>query len=120
MQRPILGIQTGGIASAARILTARARRRVRTARWLSNAPGKGQYRAQAVFGAMLFKGEYVPRDAARGLMYLMLGSDAAGSEESWIRDLYTAALRQATAEERTQALDLLRRWIEQSRSGRRE
>jgi hypothetical protein len=31
-----------------------------------------------------------------------------------------AALKQATADEWTQALDLLRGWIEQSRSGRRE
>jgi uncharacterized protein len=90
------------------------------ARWLSNAAGKGQYQAQAVFGAMLFKGEYVPRDAARGLMYLILGSDAASSGETWITDLYTAALKQATPDERARALDLLKRWIEQSRSGRGE
>jgi TPR repeat protein len=87
-------------------------------RWLSNAAGKGQYQAQAVLGAMLFKGEYIPRDAARGLMYLMLGSDAASSEETWITDLYAAALKQATADERTRALDVLKRWIEQPRSGR--
>ncbi len=88
------------------------------ARWLSNAASKGQYQAQAVFGAMLFKGEYVPRDAAQGLMYLMLGSDAASSEETWITDLYAAALKQSTADERTRALDLLKRWMEQPRSGR--
>jgi uncharacterized protein len=88
------------------------------ARWLSNAADKGQYQAQAVFGAMLFKGEYIPRDAARGLMYLMLGSDAASSEETWITDLYAAALKQATTDERTRALDVLKRWIEQPRSGR--
>jgi TPR repeat protein len=88
------------------------------ARWLSNAAAKGQYQAQAVFGTMLFKGEYVPRDAARGLMYLMLGTDAASSEETWITDLYAAALKQATADERTRALDVLKRWIERPRSGR--
>ncbi len=82
------------------------------ARWLSKAAGKGQYQAQAVFGAMLFKGQYVPRDAAWGLMYLMLALDAASSEETWIADLYAAALKQATADERTRALDLLKRWIE--------
>jgi exopolysaccharide production negative regulator len=88
------------------------------ARWLSNAAGKGQYQAQAAFGAMLFKGEYVPRDAARGLMYLMLGTDAASSEETWITDLYAAALKQATEDERTRALDVLKRWIDRPRSGR--
>jgi uncharacterized protein len=89
------------------------------ARWLRSAADKGQYKAQAAFGAMLFKGEYVSRDAAQGLMYLMLGSDAASSEETWITDLYAAALKQATADERARALDLLKRWIEQSH-GRRE
>jgi uncharacterized protein len=90
------------------------------ARWLRSAADKGQYKAQAVFGAMLFKGEYVSRDAAQGLMYLTLGSDAASSDETWIADLYTAALKQATETERTRALGLLKRWIEQSHSGRRE
>jgi uncharacterized protein len=88
-------------------------------RWLSHAAGKGQYQAQAVFGALLFKGEYVPRDAARGLMWLVLARDAASPDEIWITDQYTAAWDQATSEERTQALELVKRWIEQSRSGRR-
>jgi hypothetical protein len=48
----------------------------------------------------------------------MLGSDAASSEETWITDLYAAALKQSTADERTRALDLLKRWMEQPRSGR--
>jgi uncharacterized protein len=90
------------------------------ARWLSHAAGKGQYQAQAVFGALLFRGEYVPRDAARGLMWLMLARDAASPDETWITDQYTAAWDQATPDERTRALDFLKRWIEQSRSGRRD
>jgi hypothetical protein len=89
-------------------------------RWLSLAADKRQYQAQAVFGALLFKGEYVPRDSARGLMYLILARDAATVEETWITDVYTAASKQATAEEVTRALDLVKRWIEQSRSGRRD
>src|SRR5258708_32846928 len=76
-------------------------------RWLFTAASKGQYEAQAVFGAMLFRGQSVPRDAARGLMWLMLARDAATPDESWITDLYAAALKQATAEDRTVALDLL-------------
>jgi len=89
-------------------------------RWLSLAADKRQYQAQAVFGALLFQGEYVPRDAARGLMWLMLARDAATPEETWITDQYTSAWEQATQDERARALDLLKRWIEQSRSGRRE
>jgi hypothetical protein len=74
------------------------------ARWLSLAAGKGQYQAQAVFGAMLFKGQSMPRDASRGLMWLTLAKDAAPPDETWVADLYTAALRQATEEERAGAL----------------
>jgi exopolysaccharide production negative regulator len=88
-------------------------------RWLSLAANKEQYQAQAVFGALLFKGQYVLRDAARGLMWLMLARKIATPEETWITDQYTAAWEQATPDERTRALDLLKRRIEQSRSGRR-
>jgi uncharacterized protein len=85
-------------------------------RWLSSAAGKGQYQAQAVLGAMLFKGESVPRDPARGLMYLTLARNAATPKETWIADLYNAALKEATPDERAH----LEHWIEQSRDQRRE
>jgi hypothetical protein len=81
------------------------------ARWLSLAAGKGQYQAQAVFGAMLFKGESVPRQSARGLMWLTLARDAASPRETWITDLYAAALKQATEDERAVALVHLERWL---------
>lgn len=68
-------------------------------RWLFAAANKGQYQAQAVLGALLFKGQSVARDAARGLMWLILARDAAAPEETWIMDLYTAALKQASADE---------------------
>jgi uncharacterized protein len=89
-------------------------------RWLSLAAGKGQYQAQAVFGAMLFKGQHVPRDGARGLMWLILARDAATPKETWITDLYNAALKQATEDERAVALVHVEHWIEQSRNGRRQ
>jgi uncharacterized protein len=85
-------------------------------RWLSSAAGKGQYQAQAVLGAMLFKGESVPRDSARGLMYLALARNAATPKETWIADLYNAALKEATPDERAH----VEHWIEQSRDQRRE
>jgi exopolysaccharide production negative regulator len=84
-------------------------------RWLFTAAGKGQYQAQAVFGAMLFKGQSVPRDGARGLMWLMLARDAATPKETWITDLYAAALKQATEEERAVALVYLERWLKSRR-----
>jgi hypothetical protein len=80
-------------------------------RWLYAAASKGQYQAQAVFGAMLFKGQSVSRDSARGLMWLMLARDAATPKETWITDLYAAALKQATEEERAVALVYLARWL---------
>jgi uncharacterized protein len=89
-------------------------------RWLSLAANKGQYQSQAVLGALLFKGQYVPRDGAHGLMWLILARDAATPEETWIADQYTAAWKQATRDELTRALDLVKRWIEQSRTRRGE
>lgn len=80
------------------------------ARWLGLAANKGQYQAQAMLGHMLFKGEHVPRQAARGLMWLTLARDGARSEK-WIVDLYNAAFAQATADERTMAFHYLERWM---------
>jgi TPR repeat protein len=88
-------------------------------RWLFTAAGKGQYEAQAVLGAMLFRGQSVARDAARGLMWLILARDAATSKETWITDLYNAAVKQATEVERNVALVHVEQWIEQSRGGQR-
>jgi uncharacterized protein len=86
------------------------------ARWLGLAANKGQYQAQALLGTMLFKGDAVPRQAARGLMWLTLASDAAGPQDTWIRDLHATAFKQASDEERSQALVYIERWIK----GRRE
>jgi hypothetical protein len=65
---------------------------------------------------MLFKGDHVPRQAARGLMWLTLARDSAGPDEAWITELYDAAFKQATAEEQKQAFVLLERWM----SGQRD
>jgi len=80
-------------------------------RWLSHAAGKGQYQAQAVFGSMLFKGQSVARDGAKGLMWLMLARDAAAPKETWITDMYSAAVKQATEDERAVALVQVEHWI---------
>src|SRR3954452_20297657 len=42
------------------------------ARWLGLAAQKGQHQAQALLGQMLFNGDKLPRQAARGLMWLTL------------------------------------------------
>ena len=77
------------------------------ARWLGLAANKGQYEAQATLGDMLFKGDQIPRQAARGLMWLTLARDAATTEDTWITNLYDTAIARATDEERNKALRLL-------------
>ena len=85
------------------------------ARWLGLAANKGQYQAQAMLGAMLFKGQGVPRQAARGLMWLMLARDAAASNDAWIVDLYSAAIRQVSDDERALALAYLEQHLKDRR-----
>ncbi len=87
------------------------------ARWLGLAANKGQYQAQAVLGSMLFKGDVVPRQVARGLMWLTLARDGAvGPDDKWITELYEAAFKQANQDDRAAALMFLERWLK----GRRE
>ena len=87
------------------------------ARWLHSAANKGQYQAQAVLGRMLFKGETgVPRQAARGLMWIALARSNAAPTETWINDLYDSAFKQANDDERALAGEFLVRWM----NGRRD
>ena len=79
------------------------------ARWFGLAANKGHNAAQALLGSMLFKGDQLPRQAALGLMWLTLASDAAGAPDKWIRDLHDAAFKQATDDERQLALMFLER-----------
>src|SRR5262245_3835735 len=85
-------------------------------RWLSLAAQKGQYQAQATLGGMLFRGQAVPRQAARGLMWLTLGRDAASAgDDVWIKELYDAAFKQATEDERALALVFLEQHLKTAR-----
>jgi TPR repeat protein len=84
-------------------------------RWLLVAARKGQHQAQAVLGALLFKGEHVPREVPRGLMWLTLARDAATPNEAWITDLYAVAMKQASEDERAVALVYLERWLKTRR-----
>ena len=47
------------------------------ARWLGLAAQKGQHQAQAMLGQMLFTGDRLPPQRARGLMWLTLARDSA-------------------------------------------
>ena len=89
------------------------------ARWFSLAAQKGQCRAQAMLGAMLFSGDHVPHQAARGLMWLTLAKenakDTAANDQDWINRLYASAMSQASEDERALAGVYLKRWLETRR-----
>ena len=42
-----------------------------------------------MLGQMLFNGDVLPRQPARGLMLLTLARDNAGPDEVWINEVYT-------------------------------
>jgi hypothetical protein len=86
------------------------------ARWFQLAATKGQCRAEVALGDMLFRGQAVPRQAARGLMWLTLGKDCAGPEETWVKPLYDNAFHRASDDERAMALVYLEGWLK----GRRD
>src|ERR1700761_9454578 len=76
-------------------------------RWLGLAAQKGQRQAQALLGQMLFSGDQMPRQAARGLMWLTLARDSAGPDDSWIKESYNKAIAKASDEDRASALQML-------------
>ena len=86
------------------------------ARWLGLAAQKGQHQAQAMLGDMLFKGDLLPRQAARGLMWLTLARENATPDETWIRDSYSKAMAKASNDDRAMALQMLEHWVQ----GRRD
>src|SRR3954447_1745804 len=86
------------------------------ARWLGLAAQKGQHQAQAMLGQMLFNGDRLPRQAARGLMWLTLARDSAGTDESWIKENYNRAFAKASDDDRAMCLQMLEQWVQ----GRRE
>ena len=86
------------------------------ARWFQLSASKGDCQAEAVLGDMLFQGQKVPRQAARGLMWLTLSKDCAGPEETWVKPLYDNAFHRANDDERALALVYLENWMK----GRRE
>jgi uncharacterized protein len=86
------------------------------ARWLGLAAQKGQHQAQAMLGQMLFSGDRIPPQRARGLMWLTLACENAGPDEAWIKDNYNRALASASDNDRAMALQMLEHWVQ----GRRD
>ena len=87
------------------------------ARWFGLSAHKGLCKSQAMLGAMLFTGDHVPRQAARGLMWLTLAKDSAkdSNDLPWINRLYDHAFRQATEDEKAMAVMYLKRWLQSRR-----
>ncbi|HLL28839.1 MAG TPA: tetratricopeptide repeat protein [Xanthobacteraceae bacterium] len=83
------------------------------ARWLGLAAQKGQYKAQALLGHMLVTGEGgLPKQAARGLMWLTLAHEAmAGADDGWISQYYNDAMAQTTEDERALARVYVDQWL---------
>jgi len=86
------------------------------ARWFQLAATKGDCRAEAVLGDMLFQGQKMPRQAARGLMWLTLSKDCASAEEAWVKPLFDNAFHRASDDERAMALVLLEGWLKGRRN----
>ena len=84
---------------------------ITAARWLQLSAEKGDHRAQALLGSMLFKGEQVSKQAARGLFWLIVAKDAAGPDEAWITDMYSTAVAKASDNERALARKYLEDWL---------
>jgi len=87
-----------------------ARDPVQAARWLKLAANKDQHAAQALLGDMLVKGELVPRQVARGLMYLILARDASPDDPA-VRADYQQALALATKDDLDAARAYLQEWV---------
>jgi TPR repeat protein len=86
------------------------------ARWLGLAAQKGQHQAQALLGQMLFNGDQLPPQRARGLMWLTLARDSAAPDEVWIKESYNRAISSASDNDRALALQMLEHWVQ----GRRD
>src|SRR6478735_3035289 len=82
------------------------------ARWLGLAAQKGQHQAQAMLGQMLFNGDRLPPQKARGLMWLTLARDNAAPDEVWIRESYNRAIAKASEDDRAMALQMLEHWVQ--------
>jgi len=71
------------------------------ARWFNLAAEKGHYQAQALLGQLLVSGERVPRQAARGLMWLTLARESADpTRDHWVAELYDRAVEETTDADR--------------------
>ena len=85
-----------------------AKDNMRAARWLQLAADKGHHGAQALLGHLLFTGDGVPIQRARGLMWLGIAkSGAKGANDAWIHDLQARDYNAASEDDRQVCLTYL-------------
>lgn len=81
-----------------------AKDNITAVRWLAVAAQKGHAPSQALLGHMLFMGDGVLHQRARGLMWLEFAKDAAlDAKGAWIRDLYQRDFELASEDDRQAA-----------------
>ena len=77
-------------------------------RWLMLASGKGHRPSEALLGHLLFAGDGVLPQRARGLMWLTIANEGAeGPKDGWIGDLYRRDLAAASVQDREMAMAML-------------
>ena len=85
-----------------------AKDNITAARWLMLAAGKGHRPSQALLGHMLFAGEGVSSQRARGLMWLQIAKNGAdGPKDEWIRQIYQRDYAAASDDDRQVAAAML-------------
>lgn len=87
------------------------------ARWFNLAAEKGHHASQALLGHLLMNGQGVPRQKAKGLMWLTLAREASSTDakDQWIVGLYDEAFAAAGDNDRKLALALLEQYIQARR-----
>jgi uncharacterized protein len=86
------------------------------ARWFNLAAEKGHHASQALLGHLLINGQGVPRQRAKGLMWLTLAREASDSKKDiWIATLYEEAFAVSGETDRKLALALLEQYIQSRR-----
>lgn len=82
---------------------------MRAARWFALAADRQHCGAEAMLGHLLFGGDGVPRQRARGLMWLALANKGAqpGPKDDWIRELYGRDYNAASDDDREMAATYL-------------
>ncbi|RDI61097.1 hypothetical protein DES45_102492 [Microvirga subterranea] len=89
----------------------------RAARWFNLAAEKGHHASQALLGHLLITGQGVPRQRAKGLMWLTLAREGSADpvKDQWIEALYDEAFATASEGDRKLALALLEQYIQSRR-----